>query len=43
MLRRRHGDLSGGQQKQLAWAWALVTRPRPFLLAEPTRGIGRRS
>src|ERR1700726_3890348 len=39
MLRRRGGDLSGGQQQQLAIGRALVMRPRLLLLEEPTEGI----
>ncbi|WP_372399587.1 urea ABC transporter ATP-binding subunit UrtE [Azospirillum sp. HJ39] len=39
MLERRGGDLSGGQQQQLAIGRALVTRPRLLVLDEPTEGI----
>ncbi len=39
MMRRRGGDLSGGQQQQLAIGRALVTKPRLLVLDEPTEGI----
>jgi urea transport system ATP-binding protein len=39
MLKRRGGDLSGGQQQQLAIGRALITRPRLLILDEPTEGI----
>ena len=39
MLRRRGGDLSGGQQQQLAIGRALALRPKLLILDEPTEGI----
>ncbi len=39
MLGRRGGDLSGGQQQQLAIGRALVTQPKVLVLDEPTEGI----
>ena len=39
MLHRRGGDLSGGQQQQLAFARALAPQPKILILDEPTEGI----
>ena len=39
MLNRRGGDLSGGQQQQLAIGRALALRPKLLILDEPTEGI----
>ncbi|WP_128894958.1 urea ABC transporter ATP-binding subunit UrtE [Longirhabdus pacifica] len=39
MLKRKGGDLSGGQQQQLAFARAMIANPKLLILDEPTEGI----